>query len=284
LAAVGLSIAPGLAAGAYPNTSNFGVPFSKDELWSQQCMRVEKLRAPPMPAVSGLCEAGDLYYTKRNQAVPSPAKWDEVRACAIARAETSVLIMRNANGLGVQRDTGMAIHHACSLEFIAKSEIEHRIEPLAAAPRGEMPFDQCDDITSGYMGSVCAPIREHQNDRVRVARVDRIVDSLAPASRSAFAKLRSAAERYATEAMGEGGMQGTAAPALSMAHGARRQEEFMRAALDTSAGKLPSASPAEYGQRDAELNALHTDVVSAPTARADWPDNIGRRPDLIRRP
>lgn len=276
VAAMFLSTAPAaLAAAPYPNTSTFGVPFSKDEPWYQQCMRVEKLKAPPLPAVSGPCDASDLYYTKRNQAATSQAEWNKVRACAITRADNSVLMMLYANGFGVQRDTDMAIHYACGLEFIAKSEMEHRIEHLAAAPRRDVPFDQCDDITSGYMGSICVAIRERQDERTRIARLDRVVSALSPASRSAFAKLRTAAERYANEAMGEVDMQGTAAAALSMAHSGRLREEFMQAALDTASGKLPAASAAEYAQRDAELNALYKDVMSAPTAREDWPDNIG---------
>jgi uncharacterized protein YecT (DUF1311 family) len=275
LAAIGLSTASALAAAPYPNTGNFGVPFSKDESWHQQCMRVAKLKAPPMPAVSGPCDAGDLYYTKRNQAVTSPAEWNKVRACAITRADNSVLMMLYANGFGVQRDAGMAMHYACSLDFIAKSEMEHRIEHLAGAPRSGVPFDQCDDITSGHMGTICEAIRARHDDRVRVARLDRIASAMSPASRSAFAKLRAAAERYATEATGEVDMQGTAAPALSMEHVERLQEEFMQAALDTASGKLLPASPAEFAQRDAELNALYKAVMSAPTARENWPDNIG---------
>ena len=151
----------------------------------------------------------------------------------------------------------------------------HRIEHLAAFSRDNVPFDQCDDITSGHMGTICAAIRERQGERVRGARLDRIARALPPTSRIAFAKLRAAAERYATEATGEVDMQGTAAPALSMAHGGRLQEEFMQAALDTGSGKLPSTSPAEYARRDAELNALYNDVMGAPTARENWPDNIG---------
>ena len=269
LAALGLSTASALAAPPYPNTGNFGVPFSEDESWYQQCMRVAKLKAPSMPAVSGPCDAGDLYYTKRNQAVTTPAEWNKVRACALTRADNSVLMMLYANGFGVQRDADVAMHYACSLEFIAKSEMEHRIEHLAAAPREGVPFDQCDDITSGYMGSICAAIRARQDERIRVARLNRMASALSPASRSAFAKLRKAAERYATEATGEVDMQGTAAPALSMEHGERLQEEFMQAALNTASGKLLPASPAEFAQRDAELNALYKDVMSAPTARAE---------------
>lgn len=276
MAAVCLSTLPAaLAASAYPNTSNIGVSFSRDEPWYQQCMRVEKLSAPPMPAVSGPCNASDLYYKKRSQAVTSQAEWNHVRACAIARSDNNVLMMLYANGFGVQRDTDRAIHYACSLEFIAKSEMEHRIEHLAAGLRGEVPFDQCDDITSGYMGSICAAIREGQDNRVRRARLDRIAGALSAASRGAFAKLRAAAERYATEAMGEVDMQGTAAPELAMEHSGRLREQFMQAALDTASAKLPPASAAEYAQRDGELNALYQAVMTAPTTRENWPDSIG---------
>jgi hypothetical protein len=71
-------------------------------------MLVAKLAAPEMStarAASPHCEAGELYYTKRNQAVPSPAEWNKVRACAIASADNAVLMMLYANGFGVPRDT-----------------------------------------------------------------------------------------------------------------------------------------------------------------------------------
>jgi hypothetical protein len=50
-----------------------------------------------------------------------------VRACALATNNNAVLMMLYANGYGVARDTDRAIHHACILDFIAKSEMEHRI-------------------------------------------------------------------------------------------------------------------------------------------------------------
>jgi uncharacterized protein YecT (DUF1311 family) len=270
---------PALAAPPYPNTSNFGVPFSEAENWYKQCMRVAKLNVPVPGTSRGAsptkCDAGELYYTKRNQAVTSPAEWDKVRACAVANADNGVLMMLYANGYGVPRDTDMAIHYACSLEYVAKAEMEARVEHLAAAPRPGVPFDQCDDITSGYMGAICAEIRERQDERVRTARLTRLTSGLPPVGRSAFARLRAAAERYAAGATGEVDMQGTAAPAFSLKHQGRLREQFMQAALDTASGKLPPSSPAEYAQRDTELNDLYKAVMSAPSKQEDWPDRIG---------
>lgn len=160
LAAIGLAIScAGAAAQLYPNTSNFGVPFSEAEHWYQQCMRVADVGEPEMSGArdaASRCNASELYYTKRNQATASPEEWSKVRACAVANADNAVLMMLYANGFGVQRNTDVALHYACKLDFIAKSEMELRIAHLVSAKQTEAPFDQCDDITSGYMQGVCA--------------------------------------------------------------------------------------------------------------------------------
>jgi hypothetical protein len=262
----------------YPNTSNFGVPFSKDESWYQQCMRAEKRVAPrtgDAHAAPVQCDADTLYYTKLHQAQTSPAEWNAVRACATASADNAVLMMLYANGLGVQRDAGIATHYACAMDHVAKAEMEGRIAHLAAPP-ASAPFDQCDDITSGYMGAICAEIREDQDLRVRTARLDRIARTLAPPSRDAFATLRAAAERYAMAATDETDMQGTAAAGISLQHRARLREQFMQAALDATAGKLPPASPDDFAREDGKLNALYQTVMAIPSTQDGSPDRIGQ--------
>jgi uncharacterized protein YecT (DUF1311 family) len=267
---------PALAAGPYPNTSNFGVPFSKDEDWYQQCMRVEKLTSEPAArkAPAG-CDATDLYYRKRSQARTSPAEWDQVRACANATGNHAVLMMLHANGYGVARDTDRAIHHACSLDFTAKAEMAGRIDHLARGLGPGKPFDQCDDITSGYMGAICAGLRESQDRRVREARLERAARALPAASQKALAKLRLAADAYAKAGAGEEDMQGTAAAGLAVQHEAGLREEFMQAALDTIDGKLPAASAETFAERDRQLNQLYQTVMTAPSRQQDSPDRIG---------
>lgn len=274
LALAGVPLAAAAAA-QYPNTGYFGVKFDVDESWYQQCKRVEKLPMPAAGAAPAGCNVGDLYYTRLNQAVTSPAEWDQVRACASAQGDHAVLAMLYANGLGVPRSRDLAIQQACQMDHVAKAEMEARIAHLAALPEGGKRFDQCDDITSGYMGGVCAAIREGQKDRVRHGRLDQLAGKLSPAGKAAFAKLRAAAHRYAQAGSGEVDRHGTAASQFAIEREARLDEEFAQAALDTGAGLVLAASPEGYARRDRELNQLYQSIMTARAADSDHPGRIG---------
>ncbi|MEH6436894.1 lysozyme inhibitor LprI family protein [Massilia sp. DD77] len=267
------------AAAPYPNTSHFGVPFSEDEAWHRQCRRVEQRAAPgyPLPGAgpAAPCDAGAMYYAKRGQAGTSAAEWKQVRACALARGDHAVLAMLYANGFGVERDLDVAIHHACSMDNVAKAEMEGRVAHLAGMHPGSDVFDQCDDITSGAMGTVCAGIRETRDERVREARLDRLARSLPHAARASFGAVRAAAERYVEASAGERDMQGTGAPGFVLAQQGRLREQFMQAALDAVGGKLPRATPAQAQQLDRELNRVYREVMALPSKQDNWPDRIG---------
>jgi uncharacterized protein YecT (DUF1311 family) len=262
------------AAAPYPNSGSFGVPFSKDEAWYRECMRVEK-QSPPKPAASAPagCNAGDLYYRKRSQALTAQAEWDGVRACAVAQDDHGVLMMLYANGFGVPRNTDSAIHQACQLDA-AKAEMAGRIAHLANLPANAV-FDQCDDITSGRMGTVCAAIRGAQDGRNRGARLERMEATLPATARAAFQRLQAAAGRYALAAGAETDMQGTAAPSFAIQRAEKMREQFMQAVLDAASGKLPAASPQDAAARDRELNTVYRALMAAPSPQQDWPDRLG---------
>lgn len=266
-----------MAAPDYPTTHSFGVPFSKDEAWYRQCMRVEHAVAPAAPArASGTtCDAPRLYYQKRGQAVTSPAEWQTVRECALARGDNTVLMMLYANGFGVPRDLDIAIHYACSLDFAAKAEMQARVAHLAGGLPAGAVFDQCDDITSGAMEGVCADIRQAQARRVRAARLDRAARAMPAAALPAFKALRAAAAAYAGAAPAEVDAQGSAAAAFATEHQWKLDEQFMRAVLDVVGGKLAAASPAEAKRLDGELNAVYRDLMKAPSRQKDEPGRIG---------
>jgi hypothetical protein len=173
------------AAQPYPTTNSFGVPYAKDEAWYQQCMRVEHRSAPAAAIRREACDASELYYQKRSQATTTAAEWNKVRECALAHDDHAVLMMLYANGFGVPRDLDIAMHYACSLDFVAKAEMEARIAHLAKLQPGAV-FDQCDDITSGAMGGRCAEIGEAQALRVRQARLDRMARALPASLQPAF--------------------------------------------------------------------------------------------------
>ena len=266
-----------LAAAPYPSTSTFGVPFSKDEDWYKQCMRVEKLQpAPNAVKAAPDCNATDLYDRKRNQASTSQAEWDQVRACALAKNDNEVLMMLYANGYGVPRDMDRAIHHACIVNFASKGEMEARIEHLTSGPKAGQYIDVCDDIQSGHMGAVCTARREAQDSRLRDARLERASSTLPAAGRAALARLRQAAERYASEAGGaETDMQGTAAADFALQNQARLREQAMQAMLDIIAGKLPPASAEDFAQWDRQLNDAYGKVMAIPSTQDGHPDRIG---------
>ncbi len=263
-----------VAAAPYPNTDSFGVPFSKDEAWYRQCMRVEKQPSPkPATGAPADCDAGDLYYRKRSQAVASQAEWDQVRACAVAHDDHAVLMMLYANGFGEPRNTDSAIRQACQVDA-AKAEMAGRIEHLANMPANAV-FDQCDDITSGRMGTVCASIQGAQDGRDRGKRLDRVAATLPAPARAAFQRLQAAAGRYALAAGAETDMQGTAAPSFVIQRAEKMRAQFVQAVLDAAAGKLPPASPQDAAARDRELNAVYSKLMAAPSPQQDWPDRLG---------
>lgn len=268
----------GQAETPYPNTATFGVPFSEDEVWYRQCKRVEHRGATDAgarAAGAAQCEASGLYYDARSQARASTAQWQAVRECALASGDRPVLMMLYANGFGVERDLDVAMHYACSLDFSAKAEMEARIAHLASMRPGSPVFDQCDDITSGHMGTICADIRETRAGRVRDARLAQMVRQLPKAARDRFEALRTAAERYADAGSAETDMQGTAAPGLAIARHGRLREQFMQAALDAAAGKLPPSSAEQVAQLDRELNRVYGEVMALPSSQAEQPERIG---------
>mgnify|MGYP002757974191 CR=1 FL=1 len=138
-------------------------------------------------------------------------------------------------------------------------------------------FDQCDDITSGYMGAVCAGIREGQAERSRKARLERGLEALPPPARAAFGTLRQAAERYADAGAGAGetDMQGTAAPGLAIEREGKRRlqfEQLLSAVLD---GRLPPASPQDLARADRKLNIAYRSLMRTAPSEHARPDRIG---------
>ncbi|QNB01059.1 hypothetical protein [Massilia sp. Se16.2.3] len=250
---------------AYPNTGSFGVPFETSEDWYRECMRVAQVQTPPVPpaqAQPASCKATDLYYSKLDQAQTSDAEWRQVRACAQASGDDAVLMMLYANGLGQPRDLDRAIFHACRLDT-AKAEMEARVGYLAsgAANADGQPFDLCDHITSGYMGSVCAGLGETRSERSRALRLDRFAATLPARARLPFSQLRKAAEAFARQSASEVDLSGTGGAGFAIGRASRRRDEFVQAVFDAAAGEIPRATPAQLAQLDRQLNLRYRKLM-----------------------
>ncbi|MDB5948429.1 MAG: hypothetical protein JWR65_284 [Massilia sp.] len=278
--------APLLAAARqadYPNTSNFGLVPDQNAVWYKHCLRVQHRQAPtrdltPLPpqTKAKACAAGKLYYEKRNQANTSQGEWDQVRRCALASDDSAVLMMLYANGLGVAQDADLAIKYACSGEA-ALAEMETRVLHLVNLQADTRRFDQCDDITSGRMGAVCAWIATEQSGKLRSAFLARLRARLTPAQQASLDVLVKASDRFA-HAFGndETDMGGTAGVQMVIDAEAREQEWLREhlAAFERGQFKLPAAE--QFDLADAELNQAYARVMQSP---ATEPGHPGRLPN-----
>lgn len=275
LAMAGLAHAQAQAPAGYPNTENFGRAANPAAPWFQECMRVAKVKpATPAPALPASCKAYD-YYGKLGQATTSAAEWGGVRACAVAANDDGVLAMLYANGMGVPRDLDQATHYACRAGG-AYAEVEGRVEHLMGlkkSPAGAR-YDQCDDVTSGYMGGICAGFADSQADKVRTAYFARLRRQLLPQQVGPFDKLVAATNALAEARGNETDLTGTARASM-VTHAEAREKEWLRehlAAFEKGNVTLAPAQPLPAA--DAELNRAYQAVMRAPVADKAEPDRL----------
>lgn len=269
--------------GEYPNLRSAGVVPDPGAAWYQQCLRVQARRVPagdlpraPTPAHGAHCNAGERYYDKLHQATTSPAEWEQVRYCALASNDTSVLMMLYANGFGVTRDADLAIQYACASGG-ALAEMEERVMHLArrtTEQSGER-FDQCDDITSGFMGGVCASIADDQAGRIRTAFLARARKTMSAPQQAAFDALLTAANAFAaSRGTVETDMSGTLRAAMAISATAREQEWLREHVAAFEKGQVNLPDLVQFGAADAELNRAYQHVMQAAATDPEHPQRL----------
>jgi len=259
-----------------------GVTMLNGDVWageypnSEQCTRVKGVKPPQtdMPSkqlAASLtdCDPQDLYYSQKGNQHSSEADWDKVRACAFAKNDDAVLMMLYANGFGVKQNPDLAVRYACTAES-APAEMEFRIERLVkiskdGSEKGKI-FDQCDEVTSGYMMGHCAQLDEQQGDKDVNKRLGDISSHLNPAQKAAFEKLRSAAFAFA-EARGHhetaemGSMRGSVATQIRE----DEKNQFLSDLEQIEKGMVPSDTQDQFTALDEQLNQAYQSVMHAPT-------------------
>ena len=257
----------------YPNTSAMGGMVDRNAAWYRQCLSVQKVEPParelpPQAALHGLrqCGAENRYYDTRERAGATPADWEQVRHCAYAESDATVLMMLYANGYGVSRNYDLAVKYACSLPA-APAEMDGRVAHLneRMLHHASQPFDQCDDITSGLMGGQCAAIQDRLDSRERGARLAALMKTWQPAQQAAAARLQQALEQFATlRADQETDMSGTLRAALAIeAHGVEL-DVFAHDVQDAEKGKLPRYTEQQFQQLDKKLNQVYQRLMQTP--------------------
>lgn len=251
-----------------------GIPIDRAAPWYQQCLQMQAPPAPATPAIPASCKVFD-YYDKLSQAATSDAEWGGVRACAVAAKNNAVLSMLYANGFGTPRRLDLAIDYACRAGG-ADAEVEFRIKHLQALQSGEKTgrYDQCDDITSGYMGTVCAGIADTQAEKVRAASFSRLRGRLPANQQVALDQMVTANLAFSRAHEGESDMQGTAAPSLALEAGGREKEWLREHVAAFEQGRFDLSPPEELTEDDAELNRLYKLLMAAPGKDPGWPDRL----------
>jgi hypothetical protein len=252
------------------------VPSSAKDEWQKECARVKDVQIPAAdrPAAEVLkalanCEAQDIYYEAR-----SNAGWIRARHCAIAQNEPATLMMLYANGRGVARNYDLAIKYACAVDG-APAEMSGRIEHLLELKRsggGKTVFDQCDDMTSGYMAGICASIAESRAARRRDARVKALVAKWPPHHRAALARLQKIFDEYVKlSSDNEVDQSGTARAAFVIEAEAAHRDNFLKTLEAFERGKLPAQDAAALQALDRQLNTLYKRIMGAKLEQGAFP-------------
>ncbi len=211
------------------------------------CQKTKAMVLPKAGARSADCDAGALYYGIGRVANPVAA-----RLCALAdpaatgpSSGPALLATIYANGRGAPRDLDLAIAYACRIDG-APAEMDARIAHLTRLKAGAanpIPFDVCDDVTSGAMTSACTRRDAERSASLREAALAAIGNGLDAGKQAAFIKLLGA-ERIYAKSVGERetDSEGTMGPARVIAAEEAQNEIFMTTLRALLAGRLPAAT------------------------------------------
>ena len=219
----------------------------------------------PMAAPAG-CDASALYYGIGRVANPAAA-----RACVLAHPDANdplsgpaLLATIYANGRGAPRDLGLAIAYACRIDG-APAEMDARLARLTklkADGPAVVPFDICDDVTSGAMTSACTRRDAARSASVRDAALATIGNRLDAGQKAAFTKLLNL-ERVYAKSVGEleTDSGGTMGPARVIGAEEAQNETFMMILQATLAGRLATDAASSLADADRLLSAAYDKLL-----------------------
>lgn len=277
LAIVAAGGTPGAATIPYPNITSVPDDHPQQEKWYQLCLQVRAENPPPAdqdlpPKAEQLkgCSATDLYYDAWHADSKLLPNWRQVRQCAFATKDFGVLMMLYANGEGVHQNLKLATRYACSLDS-AVAEMEGRVKHLneRSGNRVRAHFDQCDDITSGYMQGICAAIQERQQEKLRETQLAAIVKNWHPAEQLALQVAKEKLRDFVNlRAEDETDLSGTARAALQIEAQSEEYDQFLHDIKRLGHCRPPQRTVAAAGTSDQQLQRL-LQVVTNPQRQYD---------------
>ncbi|EHL30397.1 lysozyme inhibitor LprI family protein [Legionella drancourtii] len=229
------------------------------------CNSVQKILAPSqdfpdLTTKKALknCNADSFYYGFQN--TPDYLK---ARECALIKNDYNILTMIYANGKGVKRDLSIAIHYACMMDA-APIEMEERVKHLyKMRDKKDLidTFDICDDITSGYMITVCLGIKQGQEKAQQKNYLDIFKKKLTSNEQKKLEKLRNASIIYFDARM-ENEIDRFQANAT--AHGIIEEmnlnKQMLKKLKKTEQCIFPTYTLTQYQKIDNKLNVIYNKI------------------------
>jgi uncharacterized protein YecT (DUF1311 family) len=255
---------------------------SKPADWEKMCKDITsksltepRLTRPLSAAQLTKCDSEALYYgfdSKPDYAAALQCAWYERAHPDTVAADmirgVGVLTMLYANGRGTAKDPDLAMRFACEEQWAAPAEMQIRMQHLVDIKDGKpqgMPFDMCDDITSGLNMGKCADVQQRFADADRAKRVSAITAKLTPSQQALYDRLHSAEDNFEiVRVNNEIDLSGTARAMFALSDRGKLRDEFLINLQRFSKSDIPQATPADMKNLDAQMNVLYQKILQAP--------------------
>ncbi|MBK8804210.1 MAG: DUF1311 domain-containing protein [Fibrobacteres bacterium] len=172
----------------------------------------------------------------------------------------SLLSMIYANGHGAPRDLALAAKFSCEPNS-AEAESEGRLDHLESLAEDDSPsgnFSICDDLTSGYMLSICANHWNRLHEIQLRETLAEIIRGWNKAERDSFERFREGFHEYNGHHAGnEVDMSGTARSAMYIEELERGEDSLVACLLRFEKDIFPKASPGQFRRSDSLLNRVY---------------------------
>jgi uncharacterized protein YecT (DUF1311 family) len=234
-----------------------------------------RFTAPLSAAQLAKCDSEALYYgfgSKPDYAAALQCAWYERAHPDTVNADMNrgvgVLTMLYANGRGTATDLDLAIRFTCEQRWAAPAEMTLRLQHLMEIKDGkpqQMPFDMCDDITSGLNMGKCADVQQRFADADRDKKLSAITAKLTPSQRRLYEHLYSAEENFEiVRVNNEIDLSGTARAMFALSDRGKLRDQFLINLQRFSRSDVPQATAAEVNNLDAQMNVLYQKIMQAP--------------------
>jgi hypothetical protein len=227
------------------------------------------------------CDSADAYY-----GIEHPRDVIRARKCAFTEIEAGdtdgpsgagILAMIYANGEGVTQNLDVATRMACHAGH-APYDIHFRVLAIESKrqQKAHRPkLDYCDDLSSGFLGGLCALLDGRRADVARSRRVSRLSRTWAPARRAGWKRVLASAEQFSEARIGaEIDISGTLREAFIVEEQGYVRD-FDADLLGQLAARGPSSTPGDYRRADARMNGVYRQVMKGNDM--DWPPVDGVR-------